>query len=259
MLSYRLGPSGPEMINRIVTAGSSRTLETSSRKASWNSSPSYSSSPSIISIGEGRGVGSSLRGSRMSFCSCVAAFFVGRAGSSIIAFSTCSRKPAVFMASWYARVENNWSKLSHPAKPCLKKQAYDCRFSPWSLSAIDCRSAVFPTPLRPWIKNTALHEFDSLIQRMMSASSFLRVPGRHLGGGYRAAESCRAPWEMNWFNAWMPWIQPLVLGEQECTKSRLTTAAWHRKMIISINFQEAPTLDRGVPKILDHFYVCGRL
>jgi hypothetical protein len=68
--------------------------------------------------------------------------------------------------------------------------------------------------VRPRIKNAELHGFDSSIQRMMSAFSFVRVPGRHLGGGYRAAESCRAPWEMTRFNAWMPWswIQPLVFG-----------------------------------------------
>ena len=148
----------------------------------------------IMSIGEERGVGRCLKGMIMSFCNCVAADLIGRAGSSIIACSICSRILGMFMASWYARVENNWSMLSHPTTPRLKKkQAYDCRVSACSSSAMVCMSAVFPTPLRPWTKNTELRGFGSLIQRLMVSFSFLRVPGKHLGGGSRAAESCRAP------------------------------------------------------------------
>jgi len=148
----------------------------------------------------------------ISFCNCVAADLLGRAGSSIIACSICSRILGMFMASWYARVENNWSMLSHPTTPRLKKkQAYGCRFSACSCSAMVCINAVFPTFVRPWIKNTELHGFGFSIQPLMISFSFLRVPGKHLGGGYRAAESCRASWEMNKFNVCMPGIQPLVV------------------------------------------------
>ena len=207
-------PWSPETMNCIVTAESSNTWEITVRKASWDSFRSHSSSPSIMSIREelGRGVGRSLKGMTMSFCNCVAADLIGRAGSSIIAFSICSRIPGMFMASWYARVENNWSMLSHPTTPRLKKkQAYGCRFSACSCSAIVCMNAVCSTLVWPWIKNTELRGFGFWIQRMTIFFSFLRVPGKHLGGGSRVAESCKAPWEMNEFKAWMPRIQPLVV------------------------------------------------
>ena len=204
-------PWSPETMNWIVTAESSNTWEISPRIASWHPSSSHSSSPSIMSIREERGGGRSLKGVMMSFCNCVAADLIGRAKSSIIACSICSRILGMFMASWYARVENNWSMLSHPTTLRLKKkQAYGCRFSACSWSAIVCINAVFSTPVRPWFRNTELHEFGSSIQRLIFSISFLRAPGRHLGGGFRAAESCRAPWEMNRFKACIPGIQSLV-------------------------------------------------
>jgi hypothetical protein len=157
---------------------------------------------------------------------------------------------ARFVASWYARVENNWSMLLQPTTPRLKKkQAYGYRFSACSRSAIDCTRAVFPTPVRPWIRNTEVDGFNSSIQRMMSSVSFLRVPGEHLGGGSRAAESCRAPWEMKWFRVWMPRVQPQFL-EGKWWISKLTAAHWI--MIIPANMQEAPTVDSGILKFLDH-------
>ena len=207
-------PWSPETMNWIVTPESSSTCEISARKASRDPFPSHSSTPSIMSIREGleRGGGRSLKGMMISFCNCVAADLIGRAWSSTIACSICSRILGMFIASWYARVENNWSVFSHPATSRLKKkQAYGCRFSACNYSAIVCMNAVWSTLVRPWIKNTELRGFGSSIQRMIISFSFLRVPGKHLGGGYRAAESWNAPWEMIEFKACMPGIQPLVV------------------------------------------------
>ena len=72
-------------------------------------------------------------------------------------------------------------------------------------------NAVSSILVRPWIKNTELRGFGFLIQRMMISFSFLRAPGKHLGGGSRAAESCKAPWEMHKFKARMPGMHPLVV------------------------------------------------
>ena len=196
------------MMNWILTVGSSRTFEISTGRVSSNSS-SHSLSPLMISIGEGEDVGRSLKGLIMSFCSCVAADFVGRAGSIIIACSTFFWiLVTVFVVSWYARVENNWPMLSHPTNPhWKKKQAYECQFSACSCSAIDCMRAVFPTPQKPWIKNTELNRCGSSIQQIMSSFSLLHVPRKHLGGGSHANESCRAPWEMKLFRVWIPGVK----------------------------------------------------
>ena len=135
----------------------------------------------------------------------------GRAGSSIIACSTCSHILGMLMASWYARVKNSWFMLLHPSTPQLKKKQVYGWFSTYSCPAVVCMNVVSLTPLWPWIKNTELHGLGSLIQHLIISFSFLHVPGKHLGGGYYAAESCRAPWEMTRFKACMPGIQSLVV------------------------------------------------
>lgn len=51
----------------------------------------------------------------------------------------------------------------------------------------------------------------------------------------------------------MPGIQPLVLLAQIENLETRTAAAWH-EMKIPINIQKVSTVDRGVLKILHHFY-----